>query len=418
MHTHRHAIQAREQVTKRRGALQIRPIDRQPKSDVSGSEKLTDSAGIWLKTRLYRKGHTLHAVTYTVAAGQPRVFELSLDLRPIALAAAKFHALQARRDLSVAGTDPVIGASIWKKFTRKVKKTVRKAGRAKMLRKVGKLGRSIARGTKAIVKSKITGAIGAVLTVFPPTAAAGAALTAGYIAANAAVKAIEGGAKVAKTAIAVKGEIESAVKTAKRIRGKVKKLSRAPRKLSALAKGKINSRAKTLSPAQRLKFAQALKGRIQKMGGVRPKLKISANVKARLVRAARIKKRLKNPDVRKRLLAIARKSQSSKKLLRDIAENARYGKGATRLKAQKAAAIVNLVAQNRARIRAAAQANSGGLPAMLIDRRGKITRGRFRVSASARTPGFSDVLYTGPGQQLQTGQFARIGCGESPCRKC
>lgn len=391
---------------------------------VIGAETLTDSAGIWLKTRMYRKGHMLHAVTYVVAAGQPRVFELSLDLRPIARAAMRLHAEHEKRLAAVSG-EPLIGASFWKKFTRKVKRTVKRAGRSKMLRKVGRLGKSIARGTKAIVKSKITGAIGAVLTVFPPTAAAGAALTAGYVAANAAVKAIESGTKVAKTAIAVKGEIEGAVKTAKKIRRKAKRWSRAGgrllrsgKKLSAAARGKIRARASKMSPEQKRKFALALKARLGFRTRAKSKVSIKPKLRARLVRAARIKKRLKNPDVRKRLLAIARKSESSKKMLREIAENARYGKGATKLKAQKAAAIVNLVAQNRARIRAAAQANTGGLPAMLIDRRGKITRGRFRVSASAATPGFSDVLYVGPGKNIQTGQFARIGCGDTPCESC
>lgn len=50
------------------------------------------SSGLWVKTRFYREAHTLHAVTYVVAAGNPEIIRLSVDMRPIAIALEKYHA--------------------------------------------------------------------------------------------------------------------------------------------------------------------------------------------------------------------------------------------------------------------------------------------------------------------------------------
>jgi hypothetical protein len=47
--------------------------------------------GLWVKTRFYQEGHMLHAVTYCVAAGNPEMIRLSVDLRPIAKAVRAYH---------------------------------------------------------------------------------------------------------------------------------------------------------------------------------------------------------------------------------------------------------------------------------------------------------------------------------------
>lgn len=144
-------------------------------------------------------------------------------------------------------------------------------------------------------------------------------------------------------------------------------------------------------------------------------------------RAAALKKRLKSPAVRKKLMTVKKRSENARAALEGIAQRAKFGSGQEKLDAQKSAAIVNLVAKNRARVRAAAQIHAGGLPALLIDKRGRIKPGRFR--AMAIPAGMSpDVLYLGPGKPSDSGHFARvsgspvgsplIGCGNMPCARC
>lgn len=447
-----------------------------PVGCVVGAEKLADGAGVWLKTRIVQRGHFLVAITRVVAAGQPRVFEMRVDLRPLVKVAAAIHRkLHAQQADLVSGLPPEIGAGFFKKLVRRVKKTAKRIGKSKLLRRVGKLGKSVVRVSKSVIKSKITGAIGGILTVFPPTAAAGAALTAGYVAANAAVRAIEKGAKVAKTAASIKREIEGGVRVARRAkralttgRKSVRKLGRrfrlsasakrkiaaraskmSPRRrrrfglslqqkvmakargavqsrLSKAARRKIAARAKRMSPRQRRALAAALRKKLSRSArrrttsatARRRRVRLTAAARRKVVRAVTLKRKLRSPAVRSRLRKIVRQSETSKKMLREIATKARYGRGATQLTAAKSAAVINLVAQNRARIRAAAQQNAGGLPAILIDRRGRLTPGRFRIQASPPPSGRADVLYLGPNRELQSGQFARVGCDGRPCDDC
>lgn len=52
---------------------------------------LPSAKGVWLKTNIYRDGPYLQATTYVVTAGEPEVFSLKIDLRPIIAAVAKYH---------------------------------------------------------------------------------------------------------------------------------------------------------------------------------------------------------------------------------------------------------------------------------------------------------------------------------------
>lgn len=461
---------------------------------VIGAEDLGASHGVWAKTRFFQKGPYLCATTYMVAAGNPKVFTLKVDLRPLMRAAARIH--RGLHQQAIVSGEATVGWSL-KKMWRGVKKTAKKLGRNKLVRGVARATKGVVRVSKGVIKSKITGAVGAVLTVFPPTAALGAAVTAGYVAANAAVKALEKGEKAVRTAGKAASDIRRGYKAASSLVKGVRRTSRAVRaglkgragikaRLSASARARIARKARKLPKSKRRSMVSRLKAtmakrraaavrlakRASKSRAVRrrrtrkPKArsalamaharraalakkrasararkaalarlraarkKKGAAARARLrakmaavAKARRIKARLKKPAVKVQLAQAVERGNKAKHVLSSIAHRAKYGQGLEKLDAQKSAAIVNLVAQNRSRLRGMAEQNAGGLPALLIDRRGRIKPGRFR--AVAVPPGARpDVLYTGPSKQPQTGRFAQvaghppIGCGDRPCRNC
>ncbi|HEV8548574.1 MAG TPA: hypothetical protein VGQ57_06090 [Polyangiaceae bacterium] len=419
---------------------------------VVGAEGLAESSGVWVKTHFKQEGPYLCATVYAVAAGEPRIVELRIDTRPIARALVRSHAAlhaealaksSLRRGTKVSGT--VIGWSIGKLW-KGAKKAAKAIGRAKLVKGVVGVTKKIAKTAKSVVKSKITGLVAAGLAAFPLTAPIGVAALGAYAAANAALSGVEAGSQVvstakkaasvisqgkkalqavaktnARTAAAVqtagalmpasaKAKIAAHVKAAGTLKLNAKgkaavasTLARAP----AAARGKVAS-----AVASKLKGLAVLKSRAALAKSLPPtasaavvtatKLQVAASPLIAQARATQSK--LAQPAVQKRLVDIRARGVKSEQLLSDVSRRARTGD----LDAQKSAAIVNLVARNRARLQGITQVNAGGLPGVLITKDGKLRRGRWRVQAVANAGG---VLYTGKGKAAQKGAFQTVSGG-------
>lgn len=77
------------------------------------NEQISD--GLWVKTRFYKEGDFMHAVTYCVADGSPEVMRFSVDLRPIEAAVKRYHDKLHNRNpdshaaqLALANQDPEV----------------------------------------------------------------------------------------------------------------------------------------------------------------------------------------------------------------------------------------------------------------------------------------------------------------------
>lgn len=412
---------------------------------VVGAEELSQSAGVWVKTRFWKEGPYLKATVYSVANGEPKVVELSVDLRPIARAVARVHAqLHGEQALKAAiRGQPLVGWSL-KKMWKGVKKTAKKIGRSKLVKGVVKVTKGVAKVAKAVAKSKVLGSVLAAASVFPLTAPFAAPALGAYAAANAAVKGVETGRKVVKAASSIASTIKrgkSLAKAAKSASSKAKaavasvssQMSAAQRtKIAAKAKaaGKIKLTTKgkatvaaTLAakPAgsARKAAANALAGRLKTLAKLRQQAALAkslppaagkavvASARTSVAAAAAVaagkaaEKQLANPKVRAKLLAAKAEAAKAQAALESVKKAAATGD----LDAQKSAVIVNLVARNRARIQAMSQANAGGLPGLLITPQGKLIRGRWRVQAKAAGKG---LLYRGAGQPTESGTFATV----------
>jgi hypothetical protein len=129
-------------------------------------------------------------------------------------------------------------------------------------------------------------------------------------------------------------------------------------------------------------------------------------------KAIELKKKLANPLVKAELLKIKTRADSANKALAGVDYASKNATGAARVDALKSRAILNLVALNQAKINAIAQKNAGGLPALLIDGKGRITRGKYSITTLPKGKKGSDLLYLGPGK-TERGAFAKIGDGVS-----
>lgn len=394
-----------------------------PVRQVVGAEALsTAKAGIWTKTHFYEQGHYLHAKTYLVAAGNPVVLEFRIDLRPLEKVAGRIHQRLHAEMSKRTGTDPSIGFSFSKAW-KKVKGTAKKIGKSKLIKAVGK-------GIKSVATSKLVGSALAVTAVVVP--GVGVAALAAYGAANAAIKAVDKGKKLVSTASAVKNTLSKAGSMATKLTTAKRAAPNAALAASAAARAKAAAQTRTL--AVKAKAAVALAPNAQRAAAVKAAAttqaaaiaarakaqaatsakKIVAQVKSAEARvvpvvkaAATLQTKLQDPAVRAKLLTIRAQADSAKKALEAVKEKAQYGTGQEKLDAQKSAAIVNLVARNEARIQAMSQQNAGGLPSLLIDAKGRIVPGRFRVVAKSggKNP---DVLYDGPKKPLQAGAFTKV----------
>lgn len=421
-----------------------------PVGCVVGAEALGQAAGVWVKTHFYRKGPYLCATVYSVAAGNPRVIDLRVDLRPIERALVRAHASEHSR---ATLKNPSVGwslGSMWKK----AKKAAKSIGRSKLVKGVVGVTKAVYKGAKAVVKSKITGAILGVASVFPLTAPFAAPALGAYAAANSAVSAVEKGSKVVKVASSAMSTISrgkqlakavgqktvatsAAVKTAGATLTAAQKQQLAARAtaagkvaLTAAAKAKLAAKASTLTAAARaklaaqtaakLKAASVVKQRVALAKALPPTAKAAVlattalQLKAapEIAKAKALQQKLASPTVQKALVTARAQAANAEGLLADIKRRAQTATGPAKLDAQKSAVIVDLVARNRARIQAMSQANAGGLPGLLITPEGKLVRGKFRVQAVATPPTRGGLLYGGRGQASR-GTFTRVS-GQLP----
>lgn len=370
---------------------------------VSGSECLACKAGVWTKTHLRQEGNYLVATTYLVAAGSPTVFEMRVDLRPLEKIAEKVHqALHAK----LAGQPTAIGFSFSKAW-KSIKKTAKKIGKTKLVKAVssavsavtknkvfqlampaaalGAHTTSRALGGKGVFEGPLGKVVdagtAAVMTVVPGGAAARAVnprTLAAFATAKAAVNAASAGKKLIQTATIAK----NAINAGNRALGSVVT--------------RVASRANAAPAAAAAALARA---------APTTKAKILTSLPA-VRKAAEIRARLNAPNVKATLAKIKANAEIAKKALQKTAYDARYATGSKQADAKKSAAIVNLVARNDARIAAIAQKNAGGLPGILIDSSGKVSRGRFTVRSMSANPS-APLLYTAPGQ-VQRGSFTRV----------
>lgn len=419
---------------------------------VVGAEKLTEASGVWFKTRFRREGNFLCATVYSVAAGEPKVVELRVDLRPIARAVMRAHAAMHAKDLAKASLRAKVSGntvgwglgSLWKG----AKKAAKAIGRNKLVKGVIGVTRTIAKTAKSVIKSKVTGLVAAGLAAFPLTAPLGVAALGAYAAANAAVAAVETGSKVVKTAQSAASTISQGVRLAQSVTGKKRQAATAvkvaaasmspaaraaaARRATAAGKLSLNARGKaavtnTLAKApasRRPAVASAIRKKLEGVSRLRQQVALARNLPSQagaavlastkleasaaplIAQAAATARKLRDPAVRKKLLELRARAGKAEELLQGVASAARTGS----LDAQKSAVIVNLVARNRARIQAMSQANAGGLPGVLITQDGKLRRGRFRLQAVANAGG---LLYQGRTQPRERGSFQSVS-GELP----
>jgi hypothetical protein len=406
---------------------------------VVGAEELaTPSTGIWVKTRFWQEGPWLKATVYSVAAGEPKVFELAVDLRPIAKAMLELHTkAHAKASLRHNGrTAPKVGWSLGKMW-KKAKSAAKAIGRSKLVKGVVKV-------TKSIAKSKIVGGILAVASVVPITAPFAAPALGAYAAAHAAVKAVDKGRKAVSVATRAAGTVAqgkklaasltqrkaqtaAAVKTAGALMTPQNKANVAARvraaanvKLTAQGRSRVSAAitalptkaaraaaaskvASQLDAVKKLKASQALAQALPPTAraAVVNTTRLEVQAAPLLKTAAATAQALAKPQVKAQLTSAVAQGQKAQALLADIQKRAQGGS----LDAQKSAAIVNLVARNTQRQQAMAQASAGGLPGILITPQGKLVRGRFRVQAKS---GQGGLLYQGPASGHDRGTFAKI----------
>lgn len=406
---------------------------------VVGAEALGDAPGVWIKTRFWREGPYLKATVYAVAAGEPKIIELSVDLRPIVRAVLRAHAeVHAKEQLR----SPHVGWSLGKLW-KGAKKAAKAIGRSKLVKGVVAVTKTVAKGAKAVVKSKAFGAILTAASAFPLTAPFAAPALGAYAAANTAIGAIDKGRKVVKVArqavstisrgkavakrlTVQKTQTAAAVKTAGALMSPATKAAVAARvrssaniSLSTAGKAKIAAAVSRLPVAARAAAASKVASSLQTLQKVKAAAALAKSLPATaahavvsttalevqakplVTAAAATAAQLANPQLQASMVAARAQGAAAQTKLETIQKAAQSGS----LDAQKSAAIVNLVARNRARIQAMAQTNAGGLPGILITPDGRLVRGKFRVQAKAGAKG---LLYQGPTSARQNGEFARV----------
>lgn len=344
--------------------------------------------GLWFRTNIYQEGHMLKAVTYCVLGTKVECFRAEVDLRPIAKAVAAYH--KRLHQAGIVG-DTIIG------FLGGLKKAVKRIGRNKLVSKVYKPMKKLTIATatgyyyalpkktrrrihqtrivkalkktktykkasstgKAVIQSKVTGALAAgAAVVYPPV---GVPALAAYSAANAYLAAIDNGKSVYTTV----ARIAKKNSTFKKVAGKLRKFGK--EKVVGLLR-KTPGLKKYLAKGLKRKAAV---NKFLKLGG-------AAKLKSIMQR-----KRM----VQRHLLALRAKAMAG-----DV--NARKG-----------ARVISLVAENRARLRALAQ-DGKGMPGLLITDTGRLVKGRFIKKATA--PAIDEVLYQGA-RGTERGDFSRVG---------
>lgn len=379
----------------------------------------------WMKTHIFQQGHKLVAINYIAAAGSPEIFRVSVDLRPIARAVKLYHEELHRRAKvqGCVGCEEKIAG-----FFSSIGNVIKKVGRSKLLKQVS-------RTAKAVVKSKITGAIVlGTAAVFPPV---GGPAVAAYAAANAALAAVEKGNALRKTitgALGIKRKTSRAVIRAKvNVKASAKMAARRRfRFFSSRRTAVATTRAQAMRTQRaRAMHAQASRARIIERARARKRALASARTAAR--RAAQRASRRAAPSIR---LAMARRraaqrklnyaaqhkgtirrtmarSDSAKKYIKKIVATSKYSPNANkRFEASKAARIYNIVASHRRNLRSITQPQTPR-PGLVVDAKGRITKGRY-IQESASKGAALQIMLAAKGK-VQPGYFRRIsgcvGCG-------
>lgn len=384
---------------------------------VSGTEPLGTQTGVWTKTHFRQEGNYLVATTYLVAAGAPVVFEMRVDLRPLEAVVTKVHAAMHAK----MGKDPTIGFS-FKKAWKSIKKTAKKIGKTKLVKAVSGAVNSVVKNKvfqiampmtaiSAHTTSKMLGGPGVFKGALGRAVDLGTSITASIIPGGTAIKA----APQALAAFATAKSAINAINTGKDL---VKTVNQAKSILTAgnRATGKLVAKVASRLPASALASRQlpsSVTAASRALATARAKAalaKTSAATKAKIIttvpaikKAAEVKARLSQPAVKAQLTRLKTRADVAKNVVQQVAYDAKYATGAAKVDAQQSAKILNLVAQNDAKIAAIATKNAGGLPGILIDRDGRVTRGRFQVRAAAG----GSLLYTAPGKVVR-GSFARV----------
>lgn len=392
---------------------------------VIGAEELTETSGVWYKARFYRDGHFLCATVYSVAAGEPRIIQLQVDLRPIARAILRAHSTLHASEIAKASLGSsranadVVGWSLGKLW-RGAKKAAAKIGRSKLVRGVtgavmkvasnkafqvvmpaaalaahttskalggkgafkGALGAAVNLGTGAVLSSIPGGALSKGLSASVLTSRISQNAIGAYATANQAVAQLEAGRKVMQTATSAASTI---------------------RRGTTLARKVTNQSARTAAAVSRAGATMNAKTKAAVVARTRSSTRKAAPV---IAKAAAVARTLQRPIVKKALVGTRVQAGKAEALLRNVKNAAATGN----LDAQKSAVIVDLVARNRARIQAMAQASAGGLPGILITKDGKLQRGRFRVQAKTTATG---VLYQGAGSPSERAPFTSVS-GDLP----
>jgi hypothetical protein len=290
-----------------------------------------------------------------VAAQNPEIFRVSVDLRPIAEAIVRYHNKLEKQyhathaagagdcvgcddDADIEdcvgcdepidilsgciGCDETVGG-----FFGSIGKVIKKVGKNKLINKVAKVG-------KTIIKSKVTGAVLAgTAVIFPPV---GAPALGAYVAANAALAAVE-------KANALKKSIQKAVSDPKS-------------KAHALVK----------------------------------KVQSSASAKAKL---QKIEKQAK----------VARKFIQTQRAIATYSPDP-----VKKQEAEKAVHVLATVAKHREALKKSAKKTpQKGITGLVVDGRGRITRGKFIREKAAKDAPLQMMLST-QGKVLP-GYFRKVG---------
>lgn len=406
-----------------------------PVRHVVGAEQIASSrAGLWTKTHFYQEGNYLCAKTFLVAAGEPSVLEFRIDLRPLEKVAARVHQRLHEKMVSASGREPgagsrepAVGFSFSKAF-KSIKNTAKKIGKSKLVKAVGG-------AIKTVAQSKLVGTLATGLSIAVPVV--GLPALAAYGAAHAAVKAVNRGKKLTATAETARKALSTGASLSQKL---AQAKAQAPARVAASAQNAqaiaksqaaaLATRAQAQASAQAsvaaanaVKAAAAAKAKALLAAGqaqasatgkaiVNQVKAAEAKVAPAVAAAKTIAQKLSDPAVRAQLTTIKAQADSANKTLAEIKDKAKNATGAEKLDAQKSAAIVNLVAKNDARIQAMSQVNAGGLPSLLIDARGRIIPGKYKVVAKTAPKGkHRDVLYKGPKEQAEQGSFSKIAGG-------
>lgn len=424
---------------------------------VVGAETLSDHAGVWVKTRFFRDGNFLCATVYSVAAGEPKIIEIRVDLRPIARAVLRAHTALHAQELARASlrhddSGETVGwslGSLWKG----AKKVAKKIGRSKLVKGVtntvmkvarnkafqvampfaalgahtsskalggkgafkGALGAAVNLGTGAVLSSIPGGAVARGISASPLMARISSDAVGAYAAANAAVAGLEKGVKVARVARAAQSSIRSGTQLARQVTASKANTAAIIRKASstmtpaaraiavqkAAAASKIALTQKGKAVVQRTLAKTAATQRAAVATALASKLKAAAELKKRAALAQSLPQKAGAAiaaSTRLELAAGARIKQAAATAKKLLDPKVRAGLVAAQSDAAKAKALLTNV-KNAAQ-GGSLDAQKSAVIVNLVAR----NRARIQAMSQANAGGLPGVLITQDGK-LKRGRF-------------